>query len=302
MGADGMSTDVSFWGSLRVGRAKRERLLAEIAMTAERVAKRRAAANPLAQPAPGGGWWVHAEHFLQLARDKAAHREPDAAWKHLHEARRQEVFGYAASELAATVTALRYEASEKLSGWRRDAIIKTLDQLNAPPPADDDGRRCLLAFAMHLRDERNDDGYFKLSLIKGQILLLVWVLAALLLAFVALAFATPLFPDRLAGIRLGNIASWSLAAGMILGAAGACFSGLISLTGVSAAVSVPERIASTSVTMARPLIGAASALAAVLLLSAGLLAALSEQALYAAAFAAGFSERLAIGALDKLSK
>jgi hypothetical protein len=411
---------------------KGERLLAEIGVTRARVRKRVALAKSkpgTPQPPP---WSIAAEDQLAQADQKMGDGEFDGAWKHLHEARRQEVFGYTEEEVAGGARALHTEASQKLKGWRKDAIILLVEPLlpagdgqvhaailnaasvitanaagpglsggasageaspgsgdlpgtpeaaatpgpagapddvapgatdaapgaadglaeavgegEAIPPADgpnavppaatagdgparaaaptdgakgagaraaathttSEGRKCLLAMAMHLRDERSDDLYFKLKLIRGQIIVLIWALLALLVlgaVFLAVVDGNPLKiaweqTANGAGPSFDQLTGVNILCAMLLGAIGACFSGLVSLTGAGPEASIPERIASTSVTLARPLIGAVSAFAVILLLTSGLLSHASASAAFAFAFAAGFSERLAIGALEKLT-
>jgi hypothetical protein len=95
-----------------------------------------------------------------------------------------------------------------------------------------------------------------------------------------------------------------LLVGILFGGIGACLSGLISFASANSGQRVPERLANVTITSTRPLIGAASGLAAVLLIDSGLLplARTSEAILVIAALAFGFSERLVVGALEKVSK
>jgi hypothetical protein len=75
---------------------------------------------------------------------------------------------------------------------------------------------------------------------------------------------------------------------------GACISGILRLEKSSAQVNIPDQLQSFVFTIARPLVGAVSALAVVIFVLAGILQ-MGEQTpgLYlAAAFLAGFSERL----------
>lgn len=280
----------------RGGSPKLQRLDAEIRIERGRLDKRRVGARP-DEP-----WVVAADTALDLAEEFVGERHIDPAWKYLHEARRQQIFGYTDEEVEAAAQALRNEAGTKLAGWRQltvNDLVKPILENAAPH---DLGRRCRLATAMHLRDENHDNKYFKLGLLHRQVALLLILFFVFLGILIVLLMANPdLLSERPASGDARRLGYWELLGGATIGAIGACFSGLVSLAGSSADVSIPERIASNAVTLARPAIGAASALAAMLLLGGGLLGEMGTSALFAVAFAFGFSERLAIGALERVA-
>ncbi|HYJ53710.1 MAG TPA: hypothetical protein VEW04_11120 [Allosphingosinicella sp.] len=278
------------------GRAspKLERLEAEVIIERSRLEKRKNLAED-----PEAAWLKAAERALTLATLRLSERRIDPAWKYLHEARRQEIFGFRDEEIEALAKALRNEAATKLGGWRQLTVNDLVKPILDHQPPHDEGRRCRLANAMQLRDENHDNRYFKLDLLHRQVAILLVLFFALLTTLIVLLMRNP---DLLSGAGAGEsprLGPWQLLAGAVIGALGACFSGLASLAGSSADVSIPERVASTAVTFARPAIGAASALAAMLLLGGGLLGEMGAGALFAVAFAFGFSERLAIGALER---
>jgi hypothetical protein len=63
---------------------------------------------------------------LTNARNALKESKFNAGWIHLHEAERVEIFFMEKMERAARVTALREEAKEKLSGWRKSAVLELL--------------------------------------------------------------------------------------------------------------------------------------------------------------------------------
>lgn len=281
---------------LRIGSSpKLDRLQADIAILKGRLEKRRAGAGE-------ASWLVAADRALALAAAHTVRRRIDPAWKYLHEAQRQEVFGYSEAEVEAAERALSNEAKAKLKGWRQLTVTELVKPGIEEPVPHGPARQCRLAKAMQLRDEGADNRYFKLRLVQRQVAFLLWLFFLLLGGLVALLFMNEglltASPSRGEAPGLGP---WQLLTGTAIGALGACFSGIVSLVGGASDVTIPERIASSSVTIARPAIGAASALAAMLLLGAGLLSGLAPTAMYAIAFAFGFSERLAIGALERVT-
>jgi hypothetical protein len=66
------------------------------------------------------------EPHLTNARKAFEESKFNAGWIHLHEAERVEIFFMEKMERAARVTTLREEAKEKLSGWRKSAVLELL--------------------------------------------------------------------------------------------------------------------------------------------------------------------------------
>ena len=283
--------------------ARTARAEAETGLFENRLRKRRASLPPEAGVVP---WLDAADEAVAAAEANIRKGRTDIAWRNLHEARRQEVFGYAPEEIEAGARALKNEAAAKLTGWRQLTVGELVLPIIEKKAGVEDAR-CRLSSAMRLRDESDDNRYFKLGMLQRQV---VWLIVLKLLVFIALMALLYLWRADIslekAPAGAPDAASHLLTykelwVGILFGALGACFSGLVSLVASSPDVSIPERVASTSVTIARPIIGGVSALAGLLLLSAGLLAELGASATYAIAFAFGFSERLAIGALDRFT-
>ncbi len=278
-----------WWLDFRVGGAKLQRLKSKIASTRHSVNRREAAGAK-------GGWIKAAHSLLDGAEHQQKHGLYDGAWEHLHEARQQEVYGYDAAELHAAARILQAETGVKLDGWRRAATDCHLTEiLGCEAPGDP--QRVKLIEAMKVRDEHYDNQYFKLRLVQKQVALLLWLLLILLSLFGAL------FAAQYVDLTSTDTATApvKMLGGVLIGAIGACFSGLLSLVSTSPGGTIPERIASTTITFARPAIGAVSGFVAILLLTAGLLGKLPATTILAVAFAFGFSERLAIGAIEKVA-
>ncbi|HLA99530.1 MAG TPA: hypothetical protein VJL34_13845 [Anaerolineales bacterium] len=87
---------------------------------------------------------------------------------------------------------------------------------------------------------------------------------------------------------------------VIFGVLGACISGILTLANSSTRQQIPEKLLNSWVTIARPLVGAVSALAIVVFVLIGILEFGDKSpGLYlAAAFTAGFSERLLIKTIE----
>ncbi|HEX8625834.1 MAG TPA: hypothetical protein VF782_12280 [Allosphingosinicella sp.] len=271
----------------RVGHAKLELLRTEVDQARSRIS--------LAKADEGDrDWKAAATAALDCAATELDDSRYDSAWRHLHLAKRHEIFGYSATRLDIVARSLRDEVDAKLRGWRRLSALRLLDKL-AEDGGTTESRREVLFEAMELRDGHHDNQYFKLRLVQKQVALLLKVLLVLVALFAIL------FWRKHAVLTSGaSVGPAKLLAGIFVGAIGACFSGLLSLVSTSPSGTIPDRIANTTVTLARPAIGAVSGLAAILLLSAGLLGQLPTTTILAVAFAFGFSERLAIGALEKV--
>jgi hypothetical protein len=278
-----------FWLSFRVGEAKLQRLETKIASMQD-------ALDGYAAAGETGDWIKATGRALARAEQSRKDRCYDRAWEHLHEARQEEVLGYGDERVRVTAATLHSEATSKLASWRQGSAVEHLAPLlNCQNPGKEE--RMKLREAMKIRDEHYDNQYFKLRLVQKQVSLLLWMLLCLLLLFALLFY---LRHSDLTSVK-AVISPAKLVAGILVGAIGACFSGLLSLVATSPTGTIPERVASTTITFARPAIGAVSGFAAILLLSAGLLGELPATTILAFAFAFGFSERLAIGALEKVT-
>lgn len=224
----------------------------------------------------------------------------DAGWKLLHAARRMEIFRLKQDEVEAKAEALRHEAAEKLSGWRKNTIEGLL-------PTKKDGQQTSISNASlfeatTIRDERSDNLYYKIALLQNQMGILSVVLLIALSLLLLLA--------RLGRLPLGQgtvDSSWEmLSAVMLFGILGGTVSGALSLARTSTRSKITEQIADRLITLMRIFVGAAAALVVYMLLQSAIFPkvfafeVISSGTVFFLSFVAGFSERLIIRAVESV--
>jgi hypothetical protein len=248
-------------------------------------------------------WAAGARELLKKADAEVAYGDLDIGWRYLHEVERLLLRGRSKASVEAYRTALRLEAKEKLIGWRRQTVETLLDSDKNETPSDsavaDDKPSPImierLAAAMQVRDDHSDNVYFRNRLLRRQMVVISTTLVTLLAAFLTfLAFID------ISVLKLELTINCSrVFVAMVLGGMGACLSALIGFASASADIKIPAHLANVSITLTRPLIGAVSGLVALLVLSAQ--PSISLPVWLIACLAFGFSERLVIGALNKVS-
>ena len=176
-----------------------------------------------------------------------------------------------------------------MSGWRKKAVAHALDAGDGVVSA------AALRHATLVRDERAGNDYYQMLLLKDQLKVL---LAVLFGSVLAVGVLSALFPLELDGAPQVLDARLFLAVALF-GLMGASFSAILSLAQVSAGRRIPELVHHSFVATMRPVLGAATALAALMLLRGGLLnlGDLRVGGVLAIAFAAGFAERLVVRAI-----
>jgi len=285
---------------------ERKRLRSSIEVT------RSSLSYALAKGEAAGSWTVSAHNLLTAAAEEARGGDLDSGWKYLHEAGRQALYGMEDASLQGRANALLLEAQEKLSGWRSDAVKALLllpsrvargrdgqDVRAAVRPMPTPELRERLYVATSIRDEHSDNVYFRNRLLRRQMLVISVAMTLLVSLFVYL-----LSGDRIVvGGKLieDSLRAPALLAAMSLGGIGACLSALIGFSSSSPEAKIPAHLANVIVTATRPLIGALSGVVAALVVASGTLKPPGGVWLVIA-FAFGFSERLVVGALDKVGK
>lgn len=249
-------------------------------------------------------WHDAVQTSLDQAHSHHQRGEIDAAWRCFNAAARLELDKAGTAELRSRAQALRREAaSGKLaSSWRSDAIGELLDtkEIDDKLPAHIDAVRWRVSEATRLRDEDADNRYYGVALVRGQRTLLLLVLVGCIAIILALAAAV----DWKGDLDDPSVGFVALVAGF--GALGACLSAIRSLGHASAGTRIPEHVASSLMTVARPTLGAAAALGVYVIAASGLLniSLEDEQAhltILALGFAAGFSERFVLSAVGAAS-
>jgi hypothetical protein len=178
---------------------------------------------------------------------------------------------------------------------RPDAAARLLMELARTHVAAD---RASLSVATLMRDEDAQNTYRRLGWRRRQMLIVGAVVALALVAVLALVVWRPISLDTQADFSSERAWLWVL----VFGTLGGCLSALQSFSTSSTASRIPEVIHHGLLTAARPLIGAAAAMAAYVLLASGVVQFASDTnaAVLAVAFAAGFSERFVVRALESL--
>jgi 8-oxo-dGTP pyrophosphatase MutT (NUDIX family) len=244
--------------------------------------------------APRLAWAVAAYKLLEKAEQALAEGDVELGWQCFNTAQRMELFGLDRPALQARAQAVLREAADKLGSWRRQAIEDLLGQSGQPKPDLDAGA---VARASQLLHEHYSNVYRKLAIIRQQlgILAVVGLLAAITWAALGLPLAgnpTPAGDSRL------------VVSAMLFGIMGASVSGIFSLAKGSDAARTPDQLVSFWITLARLAVGAMAALVAYAFLASGLLQIGSPAPglMLAVAFAAGFSERLVISAVETVAR
>lgn len=200
--------------------------------------------------------------------------------------------------LMRAAIALRREA-EKITGWRAKAISDLICEPKGElrPDLMDEPERVI--DAIFLRDDYSQNNYFKISLRRRHLKQLFWIL---LIGILGCAFASYFgqLPKLYNDIhKLGLV--------ILFGVLGACLSVSQGLLRAEVSAKIPAQQIGAVVTWMRPAIGAAAALVALALLDANQTVKLfsfdtsSFGIVGLFAFAAGYSERFIVGAIENIS-
>jgi hypothetical protein len=251
-------------------------------------------------PARASSWWQGADRHLAQAQRYLADRDLQQGWCSLASANRFMVLGETSPErLRSVATKLLKEAS-KLSDWRAAAVItlisrdegKTLDNSVVNQPM-------RLVQALAIRDDQFETNYFKIALRRGHLIPLAWLLMGCIAATLMLSHYWVL-PAPLNNFSL-------LVAVVLFGAMGASLSVARSLLKADVTARIPAQKLSAFVDWMRPVIGAAAALVACVLLKVTGFHIFNVNlddpiVILAAATISGFSERFIVGAIEDIAK
>lgn len=203
--------------------------------------------------------------------------------------------GYDPDQLKQISNIIQREA-DKLNPWRQKAIYDLLGKPDCELVNIDTQH---VYHAAMVRDEFYANQAFKIDLRKKNLKTVFIALIAAMLSLLVFA-AKGYLPDEMG--------SWKMLASVaLLGILGATFSIANTLTKRSINAKIPDQKIGGFVTWMRPAIGAAAAMAAYMLMKAGVMGNIitldltSDLAILAIAFIAGFSERLVINTIGKVS-
>jgi 8-oxo-dGTP diphosphatase len=241
---------------------------------------------------------------LKGATDALEIRDIDRGWTCLHKARQLELLYLDAPQLDAVAMAMQHEA-EKLKDWRKKAVLRLLSvddenqgQKKGEPPRSPKASRENIFYAAQIRDEHYDNGAYKDSLRRSNMLLFAIILPVVLAAVLGLSYLQylPSYEPPQAAVPPQMEMLLSVA---VFGLLGAIVSAIVSSSKAGPS-RIPEMVSSFQVTALRLLVGPASAIALYFVARSELSphifkSILSDNygaATLAIAFAAGFSEQI----------
>lgn len=251
--------------------------------------------------------WAQAARDLLVNAEESLNRwRIDEAWKLFHAAVRMRVYGFDEDEIKNESTAVRQEADKKLDGWRQKAVFKLIGHPECPSAAITADQ---LYQAMFIRDEHFNNQAYKDNIFRRTTLTLVSILSALLIALILLFFF-----DHLPLNQAADCPGFEkdLLIGLVLfGLLGSTFSAMTKMSDSGKPSRIPELVGARRITFLRIFMGAASALviyiftksqiATVIKIGGLELDKLEAYTIYAISFSSGFSERLVLKAVEKVS-
>ena len=249
--------------------------------------------HPIAMAEVEQSWVTGAYALLDSARWAVQERNPELGWNCLKAAQRRGVYGLGQKELLVRARLLVSEATEeKLGKWRSDAVNQILlenGQLKSNVNADE------VAQAAEILDTHYYNTYRRLRLRSFQFLCLGIAALIFLAGYVGIVGLSGSSSD------LGTWAGISQVA--LLGALGAAVSGILRIGGDETARRITIELAAFGFLIARLVVGAAAALLLVAILQSGFIKFPNvddKKFAIVLAFAAGFTERLAQNAIERL--
>jgi hypothetical protein len=251
------------------------------------------------------------DHVETLLGRTATHLQAgrvQRGWACFHAARRVDLYAYARYDrlsggettlLRDRAAEIHREATETLRGWRREAVSDLLLDSNGTV------KRTLSTTAVirarHLVDEANQANHVKRRYLQRQLRYLLGLgVVALALFLWGLTESNPL--------DMSSVTTTAFVVYVpLFGILGASLFGVRSVSKTATSTNVPQNFTPFGVVLARTFIGAISAVALYLGLTADVVnlatadTGISPALLLGVAFAAGYSERLAPQAVERMS-
>ncbi len=263
-------------------RDKHERLAADLTISENLVKGGRSMSGTRVEKRVGGS-----VELLQDAQSSMAHGRPEQAWREIKAVRRVEILNYTEEQRRVKALELLAESDKISSDWRRDAIKALLSVEGVKglrvPSVD------AVIKAAELRDEHFDKSWARWRLRRRNLFYLFAFLP------VVLASVLSLSDQALLGPGFNN--SPLILAIFMFGALGATLSTIFSVTRIDMSARFNERVNSSVTVLMRPLIGAATAIAAYILLLAVIdvdtvaIQSIAREQIYLFAFIAGLVDR-----------
>ncbi|HKR50063.1 MAG TPA: hypothetical protein VJT72_10855 [Pseudonocardiaceae bacterium] len=241
--------------------------------------------------------------YLGIARGWQAAGKIDAGWAALHRACEAEIDLMTVDQAQGRAQELAEELrSGKIPDWRSTAALEQVTialSLLAPDAAPEqaDTARVWLRSALRIRNEHFDNVYRNLAIsrrYRNSLILLAVLMLITAVVLMSVIGAANLDPDLTSGDPFSG--NWLLALAIIFGTLGALSSALQRRTRDPFVGRIPEHLGVLSIFSTRPLIGAIAGLTAYISVRAGITVLQDHPVpgMLAAAFVAGFTERLVV--------
>jgi hypothetical protein len=238
--------------------------------------------------------------WASFAKAEAAFQQSDyeGGWKCLFDAQRHALFLMNVEQLGAMRIVLEEQADAKLNGWRAEACRKLLKK------STDQESVLALATAHDLLADSQETKFYNIKLLQRQTNLMAITLFVLSVLFLSISFWLPdLWLPVNQSLGGAKYRFPLLLAVFVLGGVGASVSALMNFARPQQTLRVPDRLLDSIITLVRPVIGGACALVGCFFFLSGLV--MKDQVyvafLFSAAFAFGFSERLVLSTIGKIS-
>jgi hypothetical protein len=257
-------------------------------------------------------------NLLHSSNRESRKLDTDSKFKLLNVARREQILGYKAFECDTRIKQILVESS-KLDSWRRDAISQLLKNYKDKQTEDKiiEPVRTSLYEAAYIRDVHFDNLYYKSKIAKRTISFLNIILSGLLIAILATSAVLEYGYEKPKEFLLGPFSDLWLV--VLFGLLGAAFSTLLNLyKGDKLKNTIIKQIDAVNLTRARLVIGACAGLIVFMILNSNLITikGFNEPPdpnginklplpltipMLSLIFVGGFTERLVLNFIDKLS-
>jgi hypothetical protein len=264
-------------------RDKHERLAADLTISENLVKGGRSMSGTRVEKRVGGS-----VELLRDAKNSMAVGRPEQAWREIKAVRRVEILNYTEEQRRVKALELMAESDKISVKWRRDAVkaLLTIEKGNGRKVPSIDA----VIKAAELRDEHFDKVWARWRLRRRNLFYLF--------GFLPVVLATVLYLSGQALLGPGFNNAPLLLAIFLFGGLGATLSTIYSVTRIDQSARFNERINASVTVLMRPLIGAATAMAAYVLLLAFIngdalsIQNIAREQIYLFAFVAGLVDRV----------
>jgi len=234
-------------------------------------------------------WYYAANELMDLAKVALEYCQVEIGWRFFYQAELFSIWGLNPHQLRQIAQSTLQEAGQKLSGWRKDTVLKILVRQGDLRP---DLSFSHVYEARKILQEHHSNTHIKLNTARFQLIILLPI--SLLLIFINL-YLLPRVADSI--IYSNKTLLYSVVS---LGAMSGSLGGIISISRKSSQEKIPQLILNSWITASRPLIGAISAFIVYFFLLSGMLniGDLTIPKILATATASGFSEAILLNAFN----